>query len=257
MTPESVPEQVHYGVLAGVATITLDSPANRNALSTAMMRRLVALLAEAAADPAARVIVLSHTGPVFCSGMNLTESRGVDPAAMPVNVFPDVLRAIWESPRPVLARVGGPARAGGIGLLAACDVVVAAAGATFAFSEVRRGLVPASIAATVLSRLSPAVARELFLTGEVFDGRRAAEIGLVNAAVDDVDAEVGRYASMLAQGGPGALATIKELLRRPLTMDDLPSLVTVSARQFASEEGQEGIAAFGEKRPPRWVPADL
>jgi len=245
-------ELVHYDRTGAIATITLDSPANRNALSGAMLRRLVELIGRAETDDAVRVLVISHTGRVFCSGMDLAESRGAA-GAMPVNAFPDLLRAIAESPKPVIARVGGPARAGGIGLLAACDIAVAHRSATFAFTEVRLGIVPAVIMATVLPRVSGA-ARELFLTGEVFDGSRAAAIGLVNAAVEDVDAEVARYADLLARGGPTALAETKRLLRQSPTLGDLPALVQLSARFFAAPEGQEGITAFREKRPPNWTP---
>src|SRR5690606_37634173 len=209
-------ELVHLDVAAGVATITLDSPANRNALSAQLRRELLAHLQTAIDDPGARVIVLSHTGRVFCSGMDLKESRGAGAQDQGVNQFPAILERIWSSPTPVVARVAGPARAGGVGLVAACDIAVAAEDATFAFSEVRLGLVPAVISVTVLPRLLPRAAHELLLTGETFDGRRAARIGLVNSAVpaDGVDAEVTRYAEMLRLGAPGALAATKELLRR-------------------------------------------
>jgi methylglutaconyl-CoA hydratase len=242
---------VRYEVAAGVATMTLDSPANRNALSTAMLRRMLVLLESAGSDKAVRVLVLSHTGRVFCSGMDLAESTGPD---LPVNVFPQLLQAFWDFPKPVIARVGGPARAGGIGLLAACDIAVAAADATFAFSEVRLGLVPAVIAATVLPRLPHAAGRELFLTGEAFDGTRAAALGLVNSAVEDVDAEVARYVALLLKGGPTALAATKQVLRQRPTVADFAELVALSGRFFAAEEGREGIAAFREKRPASWLP---
>lgn len=253
-------EMVRYDVRGGVATVTLDSPANRNALSARLTARLRALLAEALADDTARVIVLSHTGPVFCSGMDLAESVGDDPEAMPVTAFPAVLQAIAEAPKPVLARVAGPARAGGVGLLAACDIVVAATTATFAFTEVRLGLVPAVISVPVRARLSPVSARELFLTGEVFDGIRAAAIGLVNAAVEPaaLDREVARYADLLVRGAPGALADTKALLAAPplrAVPADFAGLSELSARRFAGTEGQEGITSFREKRPARWVPA--
>ena len=128
----------------------------------------------------------------------------------------DVLAAIWEFPKPVVARVGGPARAGGLGLIAAADIAVCTREATFAFSEVRLGVIPAVISATVLPRLAPRAAAELYLTGEVFDGVRAAEIGLVTAAVpaEGLDAAVAGYCDALVRGGPLALAGTKQLLRR-------------------------------------------
>jgi methylglutaconyl-CoA hydratase len=205
-----------------------------------------------------RVIVLAHTGPVFCAGMDLKESRGAAADEQGVQEFPRILRTILTSPTPVVARLSGPARAGGVGLVAACDLAVTADTATFAFTEVRIGVVPAVIAVTVLPRLLPRAAHELFLTGETFDAARAAAVGLVDAAVppDRLDAEVARYVGMLRLGAPGALAATKALLRQPLP-DDLEAafaaMQELSARHFASTEGQEGMAAFAEKRPPAWV----
>jgi methylglutaconyl-CoA hydratase len=251
-------ELVHLDTAAGVATITLDSPDNRNALSAPLRRELLAHLQTAIDDSGARVIVLSHTGRVFCSGMDLKESRGAGAQNQGVNEFPAILERIWASPKPVVARVGGPARAGGVGLVAACDIAVAAEKATFAFSEVRIGVVPAVISVTVLPRLLPRAAHELFLTGETFDGRRAVLIGLVNSAVPafDLDAEVGRYAEMLKLGAPGALAATKDMLRRerPAALAaQFAEMQELSAGFFAGEEGQEGMRAFAEKRRPSWA----
>jgi methylglutaconyl-CoA hydratase len=245
-------------VSRGVATLTLDSPANRNALSRAMRVQLRDALARAQADDAVRVVVLDHTGRVFCSGMDLSEAAGGGAQEQGVREFPEILQTLWSSPKPVLAAVRGPARAGGVGLLAACDVVVAGSSATFGFSEVRLGIVPAVISAVVLPRMLPHVAHRLMLTGEVFDAATAAAGGLVDLAVPDaeVDAAVAVQVTALAAGAPAALAETKRLLRAgapPLRFDDL---LEVSARYFASEEGQEGIAAFREKRPARWVPAN-
>jgi methylglutaconyl-CoA hydratase len=200
-----VTELVHLDVADGVATITLDSPANRNALSSQLRRELLAHLDTAIADDAARVLVLTHAGPVFCSGMDLKESRGAGAQDQGVNEFPAVLARIWTAPKPVLARLTGPARAGGVGLVAACDIAVAAEDASFAFSEVRIGVVPAVISVTVLPRLLPRAAHELFLTGETFEATAAARIGLINSAVPgfDLDAEVNRYVQMLLRGAPG------------------------------------------------------
>ncbi len=250
-------ELVHLDVAGGIATITLDSPANRNALSARLRHELLGHLDAAQADDAVRVVVLGHTGTVFCSGMDLKESRGADASDQGVNEVPAILERLATAPKPVIARVAGPARAGGVGLVAACDVAVAAREATFAFSEVRIGVVPAVISVVVLPRLAPRAARELFLTGETFDAERAAAIGLVNACVPgaQLDAEVARYAAMLAQGAPGALATTKALLRQEGMHEDFAAMLQLSARMFAGEEGQEGMRAFAEKRPPRWVPA--
>ena len=245
----------------GLATLTLDSPHNRNALSRALMTRLLAALDAAVADPAVRVVVLTHAGPAFCSGADLKETAaaydGTGP--LPTELLGDVLAAVWECPKPVVARVGGPARAGGLGLVAAADIAVCAEDATFAFNEVRLGVVPAIISATVLRRLTPRVAAELFLTGEVFDGRRAAEIGLVTAAApaQALDETVVAYCDALVRGGPGALAGAKRLLqRRPAdpVRADLAELSALSLEYFTSAEGMEGVRAVREKRPPAWVP---
>ena len=253
MTEERV---LQLTVARGVATLTLDSPANRNALSRAMRAQLRETLTAALADDAVRVVVLDHTGRVFCSGMDLSEAAGGGAEEQGVREFPEILAAIWSSPKPVLAVVRGPARAGGVGLAAACDVVVAGASASFGFSEVRLGLVPAVISAVVLPRMLPHVAHRLMLTGEVFDAATAADGGLVDLVADDVDTAVAAQVTALAAGAPTALAETKRLLRARQHGLDFDPLLQLSARFFAGEEGQEGIAAFREKRPARWVPGD-
>ncbi len=252
-------ELVHYAVRGGIATITLDSPHNRNALSAQLRRELRDHLTNAVGEDTVRVIVLDHTGPVFCAGMDLKEAGGASTADQGVNEFPAILEQIWTSPKPVVAKLAGPARAGGVGIVAACDIAVAARTATFAFSEVRIGVVPAVISVTVLPRLLPRAAHELFLTGETFDATRATAIGLLNSAVDaeELDAEVDRYTGMLALGGPNALAATKRMLRDPKPADlgeSFADMLELSAPFFASPEGQEGITAFVQKRKPNWVP---
>jgi methylglutaconyl-CoA hydratase len=255
-------ELVRTATDAGVTTLTLDSPANRNALSSTLIRELLDGLSAALTDPAVRVVVLTHTGPVFCSGADLKETADARAnGRIPAELVGDLLAAIWEFPKPVLARIAGPARAGGLGLIAAADIAVCTREATFAFSEVRLGVIPAVISATVLPRLAPRAAAELYLTGEVFDGVRAAQVGLVTAAVPaaDLDATVSRYRQALVLGGPLALAGTKQLLRR--TPDesiraDLAELATRSAGYFRSDEGREGVAAFREKRAASWVPIE-
>ncbi|MFL6095593.1 MAG: enoyl-CoA hydratase-related protein [Blastococcus sp.] len=246
---------VQVEVARGVATLTLDSPANRNALSRALRSQLRDALADALTDDAVRVVVLDHTGRVFCSGMDLAEAAGGGAQDQGVREFPDLLESIWTSPKPVVAVVRGPARAGGVGLLAACDVVVAAESATFAFSEVRLGLVPAVISAVVLPRMVSHVAHRLMLTGNVFDAATAASGGLVDLVVPDadVDGELRAQLVELTAGAPTALAETKRLLHAGSSLD-FDELLELSARFFASEEGQEGIASFREKRPARWVP---
>ncbi|MBP2705772.1 enoyl-CoA hydratase/isomerase family protein [Microbispora sp. RL4-1S] len=244
----------------GVATVTLDSPHNRNALSSRLLRELGEALDRALAAPAVRVIVLTGTGPVFCAGADLKEQRSGGRAALTAS-FPDVMAKIWDSPKPVVCRLNGTARAGGLGLVAACDLAIAPDTASFAFTEVRLGVVPAMIAVTCLRRLDPRAAAEYFLTGEVFTARRAVEIGLLTAAVpeSDLDAAVARYTDMLLRGGPEALAITKRLVRQVPLMpvhEGFRAMAELSAQRFASAEGQEGVRAFAEKRPPAWIPGE-
>ncbi|WP_205730229.1 enoyl-CoA hydratase-related protein [Blastococcus sp. TF02-8] len=253
MTSDQV---LQVSVSRGVATLVLDSPANRNALSRAMRAQLRSALEAALSDAAVRAVVLDHTGRVFCSGMDLSEAAGGSSEDQGVREFPELLELVWSSPKPVVAVVRGPARAGGVGLLAACDVVVAAESATFAFSEVRLGLVPAVISAVVLPRMAPHVAHRLMLTGQVFGAEAAAAGGLVDLVVPDADVDTELHAQLvhLTAGAPTALAETKRLLRARQGVLAFDDLLDLSARFFAGEEGQEGIAAFREKRPARWVP---
>ncbi|SCL22210.1 enoyl-CoA hydratase-related protein [Micromonospora inyonensis] len=252
---------VRVSTTRGVTTLTLDSPHNRNALSTPLMTELLDGLATAVADPSVRVVVLDHTGPVFCSGADLKETAAAYASgSVPAGKLGDVLAAVRECPKPVVARVAGPARAGGLGLIAAADLAVCVQEATFAFTEVRLGVIPAVISATVLPRLTSRAAAELYLTGDTFDGRRAAEVGLVTTAVPatELDPTVARWCAALVRGAPGALAGAKELLRRTSETDlrrELAHLSAVSTGYFLSEEGREGVLAFREKRPTRWVAA--
>ncbi|MEU6715268.1 enoyl-CoA hydratase-related protein [Nonomuraea sp. NPDC046802] len=247
---------VHKELADGVATITLDSPPNRNALSVRLLEELRGHLSWALAEPGARVIVLTATGNVFSSGADLKEQRA---AGAPITgALPEIMTLLWESAKPAVCRLNGTARAGGLGLVASCDFAIAPLTASFAFTEVRLGVVPAMISVPVLRRLDPRAAAEYFLTGEVFDAARAAEIGLLSRAVpeEELDATVAHYAEMLIKGGPEAVALTKRLVREvpKLSFEDgLRRMTELSAERFTSEEGQEGIAAFWEKRPPKWA----
>ena len=243
----------------GIATITLDSPHNRNALSAQLRRELKAHLATAVEDDAARVIVLTHTGTVFCAGMDLKEagSAGTESRGRPG--VPRHPRTALDQPEPVVARLSGPARAGGVGMVAAADIAVAAETATFAFTEVRIGVVPAVISVTVLPRLLPRAAHELFLTGETFDGTRAAQVGLINSAVpaDQLDAEVSATPTCWSPARPARSPPPSRCCaasRPRLMAEDFTAMLELSAKHFASEEGQEGIASFVQKRKANWVP---
>lgn len=248
---------VTYAVSDGVATMTLDSPANRNALSADVRQQLGTHLTTARADESVRVVVLTHTGPAFCAGADLKESRGAASGEQGVADLPGLLLQIMETPKPVVARVAGAARAGGIGLMAACDIVIAADDVTFAFPEVRLGLVPAVISVPLRRRMPTQAMRALFLTGEAFDAQRAETLGLVDVAVPitRLDGEVDGWVTMLLHGAPRALAATKAILAEP--SDDLAAeldvLARLSAAHFASAEGQEGLEAFAERRAPAWT----
>ncbi|MGV0834384.1 enoyl-CoA hydratase-related protein [Mycolicibacterium thermoresistibile] len=251
-------ELVHLDVARGVATITLDSPGNRNALSTALRRDLTTHLETALRDDAVRVLVLTHSGTVFCAGADLKEPPTPDEQSDPAP-FTRILEMIMTSPKPVVTRLAGPVRAGGTGLVAACDIAVAVDSVTFAFTEVRIGVVPALISVPLRHRLLPHAARELFLTGETFDAERAVAVGLLTAQVPtaDLDDTVDHYVNMLLLGAPTALAATKSLLDTDRTgplAATLAEMSELSRRHFSSDEGREGLASYTEKRPPAWVP---
>jgi len=242
-----------------VATVLLDSARNRNALSRQLVSELASALDACAGDPSVRAIVITGEGPAFCAGADLKE-QGDGKGPGPVS-FPSVLTRIAEHRCPVVARVNGAVRAGGIGLMAACDIVVAPADATFAFSEVRIGVVPAIIAVPVLARMNPTAAHEYFLTGSAFDAAEAVRTGLVNRAVPsgELDSAVAAYTGALVRGGPEALAAAKRL-RRTVPSEDpaaaFERLQALSSRHFASEEGRAGISAMLEKKPAPWIPGN-
>jgi methylglutaconyl-CoA hydratase len=236
-------ELVHLEVRDRLATITLDSPENRNALSRRLVEELREHLASVRDDDGVHVVILTHTGPAFCAGADLKERGAPVPLA-------DVLATLWSIPKPVVARVGGHVRAGGIGLVAACDIPVASRDATFAFSEVRLGVVPAIISVVCLPRLRHADALELYLTGEPFGADRALAAGLVTAVADDVDAAVAEYVRRLRLGAPRALAEAKRLVRGSV---DFAEMEELSRELVAGADAREGIAAFFEKRPPSWA----
>lgn len=233
----------------GIVTLTLDNPANRNALSAGLLAGLAELLDDCGKDPGVRAVVLTHTGSTFCSGADLREPP--DPAA-----FVALLRQIVELPKPVVARVDGHVRAGGLGLLGACDMAVAGPGASFALTEVRIGVAPAVISMPLLARLDPSAASRYFLTGERFDAAQAAQIGLVTVAGDDADAALQPLLEGLRKAAPQALAETKKLLTaRVLDAFDhhTDHLIAQSARLFASAEAREGMGAFLERRECPWV----
>lgn len=245
-------ELVHYAVADEVATITLDSPHNRNALSAQLVRELGECLERAEADEAAKVVLLRAEGTVFCSGADLSEASTGAPEDAPRGIV-RLQRTIVGSSKPVVLRLQGAVRAGGIGLVAAADVVVANADATFALTEVKLGLAPAVISLTVLPRLTSRAAAYTFLTGETFTGAEAERMGLVTRAVpaDGLDAEVERVCASLATGAVQGLRETKALLAHDLLerIDRLGDDVAAqSARLFGSAEAREAMTAFLSRR---------
>ncbi|MEU9333962.1 enoyl-CoA hydratase family protein [Streptomyces sp. NPDC048290] len=233
----------------GVETLALDSPGNRNALSATLVAALADALTASAGDDDVRAVVLTHTGTTFSAGADLKNPP--DPEALVA-----LLRAIVELPKPVVARVTGHVRAGGLGLLAACDIAVAAHTASFAFTEVRIGVAPAVISLPLLGRTDPRALARYYLTGERFDAAEAARIGLVTAAGDDVDAVLAPVLDGLRASAPQALAETKRLLTAKVLESfdrDAETLTALSARLFASPQAREGMTAFLERREPSWV----
>ena len=246
----------------GIATVTLDRPEARNALNGDLIAALHDAFTTLAADDAVRVVVLTGAGTVFSAGADIewmhaaarfTAAENERDARQLAAMF----AAVDRCPKPVVARVNGAAFGGGVGLVACCDIAIAAEGARFAFSEVRLGIAPATIGPFVLRKIGPSQARALFLTAERFDAARAAAIGLVHAVVpvEELDAAVARQTEMLLHGGPRALAAAKELVQ------ELPGMAEGEQRAYTasliahlrtSPEGQEGLRAFLDHRPPSW-----
>ena len=248
---------VRYERAGGVVTLTLAAPERRNRLDPSMMTALLGHLHAAAADETARVVVLTGEGSTFCAGADL--SSGEDFASSGPARLVEVLEALLDLPKPVIARVQGHVAGGGNGLVAACDLAVAADTARFAFSEVRVGVAPAVISVVCLARMNAADAREVMLTGARVDAERVRAAGLVNHVVapEQLDSAVDAYVEALLLGGPQALAHTKELLRRVpgMTRDEAFAWTAdLSARASGSAAARAGVAAFVAKRPPRWLP---
>jgi enoyl-CoA hydratase len=233
-----------------VVTVTLDSPANRNALSRRLVAELSDALAAAAAAGTAHAVLLTHTGPAFCSGAALDEMVSGDPSQGTRDLLA-LIRQLLTLPIPVVARVDGAARAGGLGLLGACDVVLASARSTFAFTEVRLGLAPAVISLPLRPLLTARAASRYFLTGETFDAATAAQIGLVSAAGDDVDALAGPVLDALRRADPQGLRETRPLVTRDRLRaidDEGAAMGELSARLFASPVAQSHFSAFLDSR---------
>lgn len=246
-----------------VATVALNRPRSHNALTPEMITRLPHTLGELGRDEAVRVIVLTGNGRSFCAGADIDFMRQAADHSFEQNVAEgqaifDLMQAVATCPRTVVGRINGAAIGGGAGLVSCCDIVVAVVDAVFAFSEVRLGILPAVISPFVVPRIGPSAARELFLTGGRFDARWAQRIGLVQhvaADEDALDAMVSERVQQLLQGAPQAQAEAKRLIDNVLARPaaELRSYTSrLIAERRASDEGQEGMSAFLEKRKPWW-----
>jgi methylglutaconyl-CoA hydratase len=253
---------VNQAQTGAVLTVTLNRPEQHNAMNPAIMAELTRIFNELPGREDVRVVVLTGNGRSFCAGADLAFMRAAADYDFDQNIADgqaifNLMLAIDHCPQPVVGRINGPAIGGGVGLVSCCDIVVAVERATFAFSEARLGIVPAVISPFVLARIGPSHARELFLTGERFDARRAREIGLVHYIVPEeaLDVAVAGRVEQLLQAAPGAQAAVKELIQtvafRPKESVRDYTTETI-ARRRASDEGREGMSAFLEKRKPRW-----
>jgi len=248
-----------------VEHVTLNRPEVRNAFNADMIGEIADWAARIAASSGElRAVVISGAGKAFCAGgdaawMAQTVAYSDEENVRDALALAGMFRAINSLPVPVIGRVHGAAMGGGAGLAAVCDIVVAAEDATFGFTEVKLGLIPAVVSFFVLQKIGQSAARELFLTGARFPAARAYEIGLVHAVVPaaDLDATVARYLGELATGGPEAIAAAKSLIAAVADIghdEDEAAAFTADAiaTRRRSAEGQEGLRAFLDKRPPRW-----
>lgn len=248
----------------GVATILLNRPDVHNAFDDQLIAHLIALMAQAAADPRTRLLVLGSTGKSFSAGADLNWMRRMADASREDNLadarqLAQLMANLNDFPMPTVARVQGAAMGGGVGLVACCDIVVAAEPAFFSLSEVKLGLAPAVISPYVIAKIGVSQARRYFVSGERFSAIRAAAIGLVHEVVlpAELEARSEQLIATLLANGPHAMRAAKQLVHtaNPLQIDTPLTEYTVGviADLRASDEGREGLRAFLEKNAPAWV----
>jgi methylglutaconyl-CoA hydratase len=261
MTGVETPEHqrvVHHDVVDGIATITLDSQHNRNALSRQLLADLHHAL-DVAEDAAPRAIVLTHVGPAFCAGADLKERAAAGSAPADSSPFVGVLERLMDAACPTIAVVDGAVRAGGIGLMASCDLVVVHDSTTFALTEVRIGVAPAIIAVPILRRVPASRIAAAMLTGESFDAEAARQMGLVTHVSNDVATTVAGLCDGIVRGAPAAVAATKRVLQSVPAMERsaaFAAMALLSNEMFNGPDAAEGMAAFAEKRPPNWSRPD-
>ena len=262
-----MPERAYDTILAvkedNVFRITMDRPRVHNAFNATMIGELTEAFLLAKSDEAVRVVILTGAGESFCAGADLNWMREIIRYSYEQNLaeslqVAELMKLIYELPKPTLARVNGAVIGGGTGLLSACDIAVASDRARFGLSEIKIGLVPAAIGPYVIRRIGESAAHELFLTGERFGARRALEVGLINTIVapEALDDRVGEYVRLLLGSAPEAMAKCKELLQKvpAMNLEEAKGFTAeMIARLRVSPEGQEGMASFLEKRKPSWA----
>jgi enoyl-CoA hydratase/carnithine racemase len=243
----------------GLDVARLDSPGNRNALSLGLLGELIAAVEESGTDRDSRGLVLDHTGSVFCAGVDLRERQTLEPGDhRHSSLLAELLERLWAYPKPLLCRVDGHVRGGGMGLVACADIVVASARASFAYSEVKVGVAPALVGAVALLKVPLGQLIPWLMTGEAFTAHEAKDLGLVTqlAGDDDSRAVLQRAADAVLRAAPGACVATKSLAR-DITHSGADGLFAemcrLSGQLFESEEAREGMAAFTEKREPAWV----
>lgn len=247
-----------------VATITLQRPEARNAFSDAVIAELTAAFQDMAASAEVRAVVLAATGPAFCAGADLNWMRRMadysrDENLADAGALADMLRAIYECPKPTIARIQGDVYAGGMGLVAACDMAISVETANFCLSEVKLGLIPATISPYVIRAMGARAAHRYFLTAERFDAKEAHRIGFVHDVVsaDQLDAKVAELTSALTSASPNAVRSCKNLLQDVAGRDIDAPLIGRTVEGIAdirtSREGREGVQSFLQKRKPFWL----
>lgn len=255
-------EELEIKKEGGVVTVSLNRPEVHNAMSEKLMRELTDFFTKNQDDESLRAVVLTGKGKSFCAGADLNWMKSMVDFSREENVrdsrlLLDLYEAIWNYPKPVIARVNGHAFGGGIGLISVCDINIAVEGKKFGFSEVKIGITPSVISTFVIRRIGVANAKRLFITGERFTTQHAKEIGLVDLVVseDELDPSVDKHIEEILAGGPNAIQESKNLANQYLKMDEEDykefTVEKISELRIA-DEGQEGITAFLEKRKPRW-----